>query len=184
MLAYVNLRRLLEGQSQLLHTHGDQYDGDGSGQGSLEVEFITIFSKPPHLSLKMITGVYDRIRSACFDGAKMNLRSIKRFIPGVDLVKIIEAYDPDDHGNAAKTLIDEIFECQIQKAIALWTTRVKDADHSILPWVTENPAGQKSPLTGSLNPIIEDPAAWYGPPAHRKVNGRQPLGGSFLTPLI
>lgn len=148
IVAYKNLSALVNDSENIIY--------QVSGIGILTA--LDVLHKPPHLTLEMIQRLYDIFRKSVWDGASLNLRTIERYLPLVDVVMLIK-------GTWERSMDEELdvwFAAQREAASRLWKRRIRDADHSKLPWVTENPGGQKSPLTGSLNPIMESAADWYG----------------------
>lgn len=153
-LAYLNLRRLVNsGGEKPPHFI---YSAESRGLAAAR----DVLTKAPHLTLSMIQRLYDGFRDACWDGAHLNTRTLKNYVPSVSLRTITQKVYVE--GRAMEDVIDEAFATQRDEATRAWKSAIQDADHTILPWVTENPGGQHGPLTGSLNPILEDPAEWYG----------------------
>jgi len=149
-VAYMNLRSLVNGKKNFIYT--------SEGYGCLTS--LDVLHKPPHLTLHMIQRLYDEFRLTVWRESRLNIRCLDNYVPVVPTVEIAtDACKGDEAANAA---LDIAFKKQREEATHLWKKEIRDADHRILPWVTENPGGQKSPLTGSLNPIIEDPKMWYG----------------------
>ena len=149
-IAYMNLFRLVNGRADFIYT------AEGHGFGVV----LDALTKPPHLSLRMLQRLYDQFRGSVWDGRRLNTRMLQRYVPVCDLgglVAVLEA-GPD----RLEAELDRSFTAQREAAIAAWKENIEGADHSALPWVTENPGGQDRPLTGSLNPIVAEPADWYG----------------------
>lgn len=149
-LAYMNLHRLVHGKVDFV------YAAEGSGF----LKALDVLAKPPHLTLRMVQRLYDQFREAAWVKGRLNTRTIERYLPSAPLADITKQVYQD--GRDMAEVLDEAFATQRAEATRLWTERVRDGDHSVLPWVTENPGGQQGPLTGSLNPIMEDPREWYG----------------------
>ena len=154
-IAYKNLAHLVN-----LERAGDTsrfiYYAQGYGYSCIR----EVFTKGPHLTPKMIQDLYDQFRKTIWDGNNLNIGFIKRYLPEVPIREIaIKAFIDDDN---IDDIISNAFATQRVAAVAAWNRDIRGIDHSILPWITENPGGQKSLLTGSLNPIIEKPAEWYG----------------------
>jgi hypothetical protein len=148
-LAYMNLRRLANGATSFIYS--------AKGPGFLTA--LDVLRKPPHLSLRMLQRLYDQFRESSWDGARLNVRTLARYAPAVPVREILE--DVYVRGQEMGEVLDRAFAAQREVAVHLWNLHIRDADHAALPWVTENPGGQGA-LTGSLNPIIEDPGRWYG----------------------
>lgn len=155
-VAYLNLWRLVNGDKNFVFT--------AKGRGFLTA--TDVLTKPPHLTIDMIHRAYDEFRKACWDGARLNVRTIERYLPTASLAElsriVFEGASADSTDKKMQAQLTAAFAIQRAEAVRLWQERIRDANHTALPWVTENPGGQAGPLTGSLNPIFEDPRAWYG----------------------
>lgn len=172
-LAYINLYRLVNNKPDFIYWAGQR------GYSSA----LNVLSKPPHLSLAMIHGLYHQFRESVWSSAgRLNHRTIQRYLPVVPIQDIFEsvygattnmrnsaiqdvcdsvpAYDAANRTMSA--VLADAFAKQLDDAVHLWHSHIGDMDHSVLPWVTENPGGQQSPLTGSFNPIMKNPVDWYG----------------------
>ena len=153
--AHANLYRLVRGRTDFI------YSAAGWDFGAAR----EVLSKPPHLTLAMIQNLYDRYRRQALRAGCLNTKVIRQFLPMTSLRALMAKAWKADGQLDQKELHDalsEAFRSQREEAMRLWALRIRDADHRKLPWITENPGGQGSRLTGSLNPIAEEPADWYG----------------------
>jgi len=148
--AYMNLYRLVNGRTDFI------YAAEGLGYAVADA----VLTKPPHLTLEMMQSLYDQFRGTCWDGARLNTRALERYVPVAPVKDIAAAVFAE--GRPMGDVLDAAFAAQRAEATRLWKLRIQGADHSVLPWVTENPGGQQGPLTGSRNPVVENPADWYG----------------------
>ena len=150
-LAYSNLYRLVHGNPNLVH-----WVEAGAGfEAALEV-----LDKGPHLTLLMIHSLYDDFRTTCWSAGRLNIRTLTNYLPAVPIRGIVS--DLFILRLDFNTVLDAAFAKQRAETVRLWEANVKGLDPKRLPWVVENPGGQEGPLTGSLNPIFEDPGRWYG----------------------
>ena len=154
--ARVNLYNLINGkENQLTYLlEGETFD-----------KVISLLEKGPHLTLEMVQNLYDTFRSVAWDGHRVNVNTLTRYVPvaplGEALGRIAEAWPKENGADLCDAIWDEYFATQRSAAVELWARHVDGVDHAIIPWITENPGGQAA-LTGSLNPIITDPSEWYG----------------------
>lgn len=148
--AYMNLYRLVNGRTDFI------YAAAGDGYAAADA----VLTKPPHLTLEMMHATYNAFRKTCWDGARLNARTLERYVPATPVKDITAAVFAA--GRPMDAVLDEAFTAQRAEATRLWKLHIQEADHSALPWVTENPGGQQGPLTGSRSPIVENPGDWYG----------------------
>lgn len=146
-LAYLNLHRLVSGRTDFL------YVVDAPGFGSA----VLALTSPPHLDIGMIQSLYDRFQETVWNGRQLNLLTLRRYLPAADVGAIAAMADVP----TMKSMIAAAFDRQRAEAIRLWNANIKSADHSAIPWITENP-GKQGLLTGSRQPIDTTPAEWYG----------------------
>lgn len=153
-IAYINLRRLVHGSTDFIY----------AAKGFSFEDINEVLTKMPHLTIDMVQRLYDTFqgvdggrRGSAWDGRRLNMTAMAGYCPLADIPELL---------TRAKTTsmteqIDAIFSAQRIEAIRLWNKNIRDANHAVIPWITENP-GKQGPLTGSRSPIVASPEAWYG----------------------
>ena len=157
-IALLNLRTLVRRGTNLIHFE--------EGMGVRVVQ--NVFHKPPHLTVQMIQGLYDRFRISSWSEGRLKTRTLESYISVTNLGTIIREMFPINetgmprakYEKHASEVINRIFTQQRKESVNAFKKYVETKDHSLIPWITKNPGTQ---LTGSINPIFDKPETWYGP---------------------
>lgn len=117
-----------------------------------------VFKNEPAIGPKTITLWYNNGRRNCFNGRKLNVNFLKKFIT-IEKFEIILNKIATLNEQDLSTYLDDLFEKQKEHTMNL----LKEAKQlsGAIEWITENP-GSQTVLTSSINPVFEEPSAWYG----------------------
>lgn len=137
---YTNIIKLVNGRSDLI----------GLSQGPN----LDILTNGPYISEGKIEWFYDDLEKRIFTKDVFNHGLVQRYINVDSFAQILLSVYNEDI-NTGEYIHDLI---QRQKKIVKAKLQELNKDTSV-KWRVDNPGSQ---LTGSFNPIIEDPEKWYG----------------------
>ncbi|KAL0222515.1 hypothetical protein RCL1_002369 [Eukaryota sp. TZLM3-RCL] len=120
----------------------------------------TVLDMGPHISARMIHNSYSQLRRTIWKDGRLNVKAIQEFINIKSLPEICNEIFADNVNLAKRReILVNLVEQQTVVTIELYNKSFNNVDHRSLSWIIENPMTQ---LTSSINPIVEDPANYYG----------------------
>eukprot|EP00923_Selenidium_pygospionis_P012972 GHVN01022355.1.p1 GENE.GHVN01022355.1~~GHVN01022355.1.p1 ORF type:complete len:557 (+),score=111.80 GHVN01022355.1:152-1822(+) len=131
----------------------DELDVKEVKNDSLTID--NFFERPPFISVKSVKYFYSALRKKVYHKKQLMVAQVEKYVT-VDSLKTIVTRMLIDKEDADKVL-DDVFSRQEKHVLALLQQHA--SGRVPVPWITDNPGTQ---LTSSVNPVIEEPAKWYG----------------------
>ena len=115
---------------------------------------LDILKDPPYITSSRVIDFYDSIGKRIFDKSNFNANIFSTYFSSELIPDIVNQLFVEKNYKYLNQMI------QKQKQLILnRLQKVREMNHSQINWITKNPGTQ---LTSSFNPIIADPANWYG----------------------
>jgi hypothetical protein len=115
---------------------------------------LDIINNMPYITGSRIIDFYDKLAESIYSKCTFNVKLFSTYFSKDLLPEVINQLYYEKNYEYLTGLIEE------QKEIILKRLEnIEKENHNELPWITLDPGSQ---LTGSFNPIISDPADWYG----------------------
>lgn len=135
---YLNLKNLVKNDDNYYY-YSEQMNFD----------IITI---PPYISRSRIIDFYDTLEKKMY--YRLKVKTLSNYFSEPVLSQLFMAMVKESGSEVISSLIEQ------QKEIILSRfDTMQNSNHASVQWMTQNPGTQ---ISGSFNPILSDPADWYG----------------------
>ena len=135
---------------------------------------LDILTDPPYITSSRVIDFYDSIGKRIFNGSNFNAKIFSTYFSPELIPDIVNQLFIEKNYKYLNQMI------QKQKQLILnRLQKIREMNHSQINWITKNPGSQ---LTSSFNPIIADPADWYGDYYLSNPFGGKPRGPKSLAP--
>jgi len=114
-----------------------------------------ILTSKPTMSRRRVINYFDALKERAESGKSLNIHTIRTYCK--DLTKLATVLD--DEKESIEDFLADMIENEKQRILKLVKNITDENTKFPIEWRIENPGTQ---LTGSFNPIMEDPEKWYG----------------------
>ena len=127
-----------------------KYDADGA-------DAKTILKSPPNMTRRRLIQFYDNLPTWALGKGKF---SFNRFFKYVNLLSEAEMGQQlfSRQGPDRFKYIEELAQRQKEISLKRWD-ELEQVDYTRINWIVKSPGSQ---FTGSFNPVLSNPAEWYG----------------------
>jgi len=147
---YTNVKNLVHGKPFLYHYH------ENSQSNATDAKML--LQNPPYMSRRMIMNFYDMLPGSVFKGGKFNYGRFFKYVNVKSEEEVgRELFQNKTHEERFQ-YVENLVSEQKSKTLQRWE-EMENRDYTSINWITKSPGTQ---FTGSFNPVLSDPADWYG----------------------